>query len=427
MKIAVIGAGAAGLTSAWLLQADHDVVVFESGARPGGHARTLLVEDDAAQVPVELGAQFFFEDGYSGLRALIERLGLTPIRERVAASLTMGERTIVIPPLRASAVATCLSLETLRDLYWLGRFVRVGEEVVRHADWSVTVAGALERAGVPRDVGGAFLVPFIASSWGVPRDLAAELPLYTVMRVMNLGANKLPHALRLERGLSSYVERLVEDAPRCELRLGTPVLGVDDGTPPQADRGERAAAPGVRVHTDGRAERFDAVILACDWRNSAALCAATPRFSEWCRAFRAFDDYEVHIAVHRDPSLMPTNPEHWETTNFSLPRDLQPRTTVWSGKPQGARVFRSWMRRGEAEPRGTLHVERFRHVVVTTAHPSRQEAIARLQGSAGLWAVGMYTDGIDNHESALRSACSVARRLAPGSERVRWLSSRVSA
>src|SRR4051812_30320940 len=105
----------------------------------------MFVEDEGRNVPVELGAQFFFEEGYSVFCALLVRFGLHPKRERVAASMTMDDgRTVVVPPLSVAAVATCLSPRTVRDLHWLARFIRAGEDVVRATDWSVTVERLIE-------------------------------------------------------------------------------------------------------------------------------------------------------------------------------------------------------------------------------------------------------------------------------------------
>ena len=43
LKIAVIGAGAAGITAACLLQEGHEVTLYEKSASLGGHAHGKLV------------------------------------------------------------------------------------------------------------------------------------------------------------------------------------------------------------------------------------------------------------------------------------------------------------------------------------------------------------------------------------------------
>ncbi len=61
MRVAIIGAGAAGLTTAWLLDGYHAVAVFERQNILGGHATTIWVDDDGVPVPIEAGFEFFSE------------------------------------------------------------------------------------------------------------------------------------------------------------------------------------------------------------------------------------------------------------------------------------------------------------------------------------------------------------------------------
>lgn len=53
VRIAVVGAGIAGLSAAWLLSRRYDVVLFEKDERVGGHANTVDVrEKQAATSPL---------------------------------------------------------------------------------------------------------------------------------------------------------------------------------------------------------------------------------------------------------------------------------------------------------------------------------------------------------------------------------------
>lgn len=60
MKIGIIGGGTAGLTAAWLLEQDHEVVLFEQHDQLGGHVDTLYHEDG----PIECGFEFFSKPSF---------------------------------------------------------------------------------------------------------------------------------------------------------------------------------------------------------------------------------------------------------------------------------------------------------------------------------------------------------------------------
>lgn len=417
MKIAVVGSGAAGLMAAWLLQSDHDVTVFENASRPGGHAHTVKVDVDGRPISVELGAEFFFEEGYAGMLAMLDRLGVARQRESLGVSLTIdeGATTFGIPPRSPATLLSCLRPRIVRYLLWMRRLAAEAERVAAEADWSLSVGKLIERAGIPDDVARTVVIPLIASSWGVTREIAVELAAFSVVQVMGLRLTHQPHSFRLAGGLSSYVDALVADCPRVALRLSAGVSAVD--------RDES----GLLVRAGDGTSRFDAVVLACDWNNSAQLCAGSPALAQWADLFGSFEDYAARVAVHREPSYMPANRRLWGTANFFCSDQLRPRTTVWSGKRTGTDVFRTWLRDGEPQPATTTHYAEYRHIVVTPRHPARQARLAQLQGTAGVYAAGMYTDGIDNHESAFRSAFLVANRISPKSERVAWFGPRVLA
>lgn len=415
-RVAIVGAGAAGTTAAWLLAPRHDVTVFEAADRPGGHAHTVAADVDGHPLPVELGAEFAFEISYGGLTALVDRLGLVRGAHPLSVSMTIdeGRTTFAVPPRTAYAVWRCLPPRTLRRLYWL-RALGVGaEQIIATADWSVTVGGLIERIGMPRDVADGMAIPLVAASWGVEREQAVTLAAYSVARVMWLRVEPPPPAVALDGGLATYIRALFADAPGIDLRLGAPVtaLGLD---------GDRLV-----LSAGDPPARFDAVVLACDWHTAAAICAREPKLDDWRRAFAAFADTPVRLALHRDRALMPAHRRLWANANFDLSTTARPRTTVWSGARTGAEVFRTWLRPGEAPPPSTQHVAEYRHVVVDPDHPARQARLAALQGRCGLFAAGMYTTGIDSHESAVRSALRVGQHLAPDTERVRWLAEHVS-
>ncbi|HEY5636357.1 MAG TPA: FAD-dependent oxidoreductase, partial [Burkholderiales bacterium] len=67
MRIAIVGAGIAGLSAAWLLARRHAVTLFESDARLGGHANTVDVTLGGVTHPVDTGFLVFNEATYPHL------------------------------------------------------------------------------------------------------------------------------------------------------------------------------------------------------------------------------------------------------------------------------------------------------------------------------------------------------------------------
>ncbi|MCA9544715.1 MAG: FAD-dependent oxidoreductase [Myxococcales bacterium] len=402
--------------TAWLLDGVHDVTVFERAAHWGGHIHTVQAEVGGQALPVEMGAEFLFEEGYGGTLGVIDRFGLERWTRPMVVSLTLdqGQTTFAMPPYSVVTTLASLRPATLRRLWWLRALAARAEAIADAGDWTPTVRDLIAQTGMPTDVAEAVVIPLIASSWGIEREQAAALSAYCVVRVMGLRLKHRPHAVVVQGGLGRYIDALVADAPAVDFRLGAtvePIL-VRDGA--------------LCLRVDGRPHDFDEVVLACDWHNSGALCAGDGRLAAWRAAFAAVQDTHARVALHRDPRFMPRRRRHWCNANFDLTLDARPRTTIWSGRATGLPVFRTWLRPGEDPPPSTSHLAEYRHVAMVPEHLHRQARIAALQGDGGVWAAGMYTAGVDNHESALRSALRVAERLAPGAERVAWLAQQIS-
>src|SRR6202012_6281290 len=74
LKIAVVGTGISGLSAAWLLSPSHDVTVYESADRIGGHSHTILASVGGRIIAVVTGFIVFNRRTYPNLTALFEHL-----------------------------------------------------------------------------------------------------------------------------------------------------------------------------------------------------------------------------------------------------------------------------------------------------------------------------------------------------------------
>ena len=94
-KIAVIGAGIAGLSAAWLLGQGHEVVLIEADDRLGGHANTVRVPDGAGgEIAVDTGFIVYNERTYPNFVALLDHLAVETQPTEMSFAVSLEGRTM---------------------------------------------------------------------------------------------------------------------------------------------------------------------------------------------------------------------------------------------------------------------------------------------------------------------------------------------
>ena len=74
MRIAIVGSGISGLSAFWLLNQQHDVLLFEKDDRPGGHSNTVEVDTSQGNIPVDTGFIVYNVNNYPNLIQLFNYL-----------------------------------------------------------------------------------------------------------------------------------------------------------------------------------------------------------------------------------------------------------------------------------------------------------------------------------------------------------------
>jgi predicted NAD/FAD-binding protein len=339
MRIAVVGAGIAGLTAAARLHPHHDLTLFEAEAQLGGHALTRLVPDAAVCATLarpdgrgridrdlrsgerptmhaaDLGFMVWNHRTYPGLKAMFERLGV------VTAPTSMGFSV------RDAGSGLEYAGETLGGLFaqplnaLRPSFLRMIRDILRfnaHArDWvagphaDATLGELLARERFTRNFRDHYLVPMGAAIWSASeRDMEAFPARFFVGFLDNHGMLEPPSRQLqwhvVHDGSRRYVEALSRPfADR--VRVACPVRRV-----------ERTAS-GVRVTHDGGHEDFDLAVLASHADQSLALLAdATPLERE---ALAAFPYRRNEAVLHTDTALLPRSRRAWASWNYHVPAD----------------------------------------------------------------------------------------------------------
>jgi predicted NAD/FAD-binding protein len=415
VKIGIIGGGAAGLTSAWLMDAEHDVTLFEKDDRLGGHAHTIEIEAHGRRLAIDAGFQFFGAGrAYASFNRLLDALEV----ERVSypATLTVfrpGSRhPVVLPPARAGwPVWSALTPSGVVTMLQFRSFLTKLPAFLAQHDRTLTIGEYLEQQRLPKPFVDGFLYPLLLSFWCVELDdfrgFAAYNALFYLGANMPTGLTPPPQS-QVPGGLQVYIAALAAGLDRTRVMLGADLRRI-----------ERAADAYVVVGADGTRHEFDRLVIATDAQRAAGLLGSIPELETRIVQLRRFRYFETSIAIHGDRRLMPRGERAWSVVNARWD-GAHSALSIWDPS-HGLPVFKSWVTFDERLPEPLYATATYEHGMIDLDYFDAQRRLSELQGEHGLWLAGLYTDDADSHESAIRSAMTVARGLAPDSERLKRL------
>lgn len=412
MRVGIIGGGAAGLATAWLLEHEHDVTLFEQDDRFGGHAHTITIEADGHRLAIDAGFQFFAPGAaYATFNRLLDILDVP--RRSYPATLTVygtaRERPVVMPPLRAGRpVWSSFTPRALRTLIRFRRFLADVPAFLAQHDRTLTIGEYLEQQRLPRGFVDDFLLPLLLAFWCVEPSDFQRFTAYNALYY--LGANmptglRAPDQSEIDGGLRVYVDALVGSLERATLRRDSAVRSLT-----------RDPDGWTIEDADGRRQSFDQVVVATNARQALHLLESSPEADELCAQLRRLKYFDTTIAIHGDRRLMPRSESTWSVVNARWD-GCHSSLSIWNPE-RGLPVFKSWVTFDQALPEPLYAVAKYEHGMVDADYFDAQGRLKALHGAHGLWLAGLYMDDADSHESAIRSAVNVAQRLAPASARL---------
>ncbi len=324
MKIAIIGAGISGLTAAYYLRHNHDITLYESAPRIGGHTATVDVDYAGRRYAVDTGFIVYNDWTYPRFIELIDELGVDTQPTEMSFSVRcdasgleyggnnlntlFAQRRNLLKPSFHKMLADIMRFnrEAVRDLESgaIDADTRLGEylEKNRYGDGFIYQ----------------YLLPMGCAIWSASTRRMAEFPLLFFTRFFKnhglLSVNNRPQWHVIKGGSRSYLEPLTREF-KDSIRLNARITGVR----------RREAGVELIMH-DGRVENYDQVVFGCHSDQALELLRDATRAE---RDNLGAIPYQMNeVVLHTDDSLLPEKRLAWSSWNYWLRERYQERAVL---------------------------------------------------------------------------------------------------
>lgn len=410
-RIAVVGAGISGMGAAYRLAGGNHVTLFESGARLGGHARTVMAGKNGDQ-PVDTGFIVFNYANYPHLAALFAELDVpvVPSNMSFGASFDGGRLEYALTSLNA-IFAQRRNLVNPRFLGMIRDIVKFNKNALRLAqDKSLSLREFLEKLGTGDYFRDHYLLPFSGAIWSTPTDKIMDFPAHALIKFFEnhalLGYSGQHQWYTVQGGSISYVTRL-ETAMRgrgVDIRLNAGISGV------------RRDVAGVEVKTQGGEwERFDEIVLATHSDDSLAMLSDATAGETAALAAVAYQPNDV--ILHADTGIMPKRRATWASwvyTEDARAKSDRIDLTYWMNSlqpiPQDDPHFVTLNTKRTIRDELIYDQVTLRHPVYDLPALAAQQTVREMNGQNHTWFCGAWMrNGF--HEDGLATAMDVVDAL----------------
>jgi len=422
LKLAIVGSGISGLAVAHTLKDHANITLFEAGDYFGGHTHTVDITLPTSKGPVthgvDTGFLVFNERTYPNLINLFAELGIETAPSDMSFSVKVpgalkgktlewsgtdlnsvfAQRGNLVNPrfwrmladvLRFNALCTRIAKEQReKELQQpLADFLRTHQFSESFRDW--------------------YFLPMLGCIWSCPTDQMLQFPVATMIRFCHnhglIQVTNRPQWFSVVGGARHYVEKILANVH--DKRLSTPVRLIERD--PQ----------GVRIVTDGHAERFDEVVIATHTDQALGMLRVP---SPYERSVLGAIRYQDNRAVlHTDPSVLPANPKTWAAWNYERAASSERESSRvclhyllnrLQRIPFDQPVVVSLNPLQDINPATIVGEYDYAHPVFDLAAIEAQKRLPLLQGQQHTWYAGAWT-GYGFHEDGLKSGLQVGRSL----------------
>jgi len=310
MKIAVIGSGISGLASALILGQAHDVHLFESDNRLGGHAHTSQIKLDDQQFGVDTGFLVYNDLTYPHLKSLFKYLDVETVASDMSLSLNILDQNIEWVGDSLDTVfaqrKNLINPRFYKMLFEILKFHKEAEKMrFESAQQKWTIGQLIKEKAYSQQLLEWYILPMVAAIWSTPEkgmlDFPAETFLTFFINHKLLQVNDRPVWRTVKNGSINYVNKIAKRLKN--IYLSEPVHEVFF---------EQSSNQIKLVSANGH-HLFDKVIFATHAPITRQIYKNPS--TEQSLMLKDFQTIANKAVLHQNQYLMPKNRKCWASWN----------------------------------------------------------------------------------------------------------------
>ncbi|MGE3318926.1 MAG: NAD(P)/FAD-dependent oxidoreductase [Candidatus Berkiella sp.] len=310
LKIAVIGSGISGLTSAYILSQRHEVHLFEANDTLGGHTHTVTVTSDGHVANIDCGFIVFNKKTYPNFTKILDKEKVPYEKSEMSFSFYSPSKQFYYNGHSLKSLfcdtKNLYNLPFYKMLFDIVTFNRHSKKLIhRHQVEQISLKDYLTQASYGELFIECYLVPMISAIWSCPKEKVLDMPIPFLLNFYQnhglLDIFNRPQWYVIKNGSTQYIPSLIS---RCKenIHLSSKVENII------------RIGNQVTISVNGTTQIFDKVVIATH-SDEALQMLAEPTSAE--QAILGSISYEKNdIVLHSDVSVMPPQKKAWASWNY---------------------------------------------------------------------------------------------------------------
>ncbi len=406
-KIAVVGSGISGISSAFILSSKYKVHLFEKNNYFGGHTRTINVSDDN-NLAIDTGFIVYNDKNYPDLIKFFNHLDILTSNSDMSFAVSDNFAKVEYGGKNLKSLfaqrKNIVNFNFLKMTFEIFRFYKLCKKIkLDNLKNHITISDFLDENNFSFYVRNLHIYPLISSIWSTNHSDVLNFPFKLFLNFFNnhdlFNFKDRPQWKFVNGGSNTYIKKILS-LNKFEHSLNSEITDI------------KREANQIKIISNNKELTFDFLVLATH-ADQALQILADPSSDE-INILSKFKYTKNKTYLHSDITMMPINKKTWSSWNFIKNKNKNQNFTLtyWMNNLQKLETKKNYfVTINPIEVPNYIYNETiFTHPKFDTASHEAQKRLKNIQGTKNTFFCGAY-HGYGFHEDGIQSASYIAKML----------------